>query len=144
MSNIDNLKSLTQSTYDSVEGYRKAAEAADSPELKRALRNRADQRTQSLNVLNDQLASAGEEPVSTVSTSGSGHQLWMQISNAFRDGDANAASRVEEGEDRLLDEYREALDDDEFDPSTRRVIENVYAEIKSGERFGDMLKKQYA
>lgn len=144
MNNIETLKSLTQATYDSVEGYRTAAEVADAPELKRALRERADQRTRTLNVLNDQLASTGEQPISATSTSGSGHQLWMQISNAFRDGDANAAKQVEEGEDRILDEYREALNEKQLDPSTRGIVENVYAEIRSGERFGDMVKKQYA
>lgn len=144
MTNIETLKSLTQTTYDSVEGYRKAAEVAESPELKRALRQRADQRTRSLNVLNDHLAASGEAPVSAVSTSGTGHQLWLQISNAFRDGDANAAKQVEDGEDRLLDEFRDALNDEKLDPSTRGIVENVYSEVRSGERFGDMLKKQYA
>ena len=38
------FKSLTDTTFDSVEGYRQAAEKADSPQLKQALTHRLQQR----------------------------------------------------------------------------------------------------
>lgn len=144
MNNIETLKSLTQTTFDSLEGYRKAIETAESPELKRALRRRADQRTQTLNTLNIELGTRGEKQITEVSTSGSGHQLWMKLTSAFMNGDKNAVSRIEEGEDYLAEQFRDALNDSDLDVATRTVIENAYNEIRTGEKFSDMLEEQYA
>ena len=134
------LRTLADTTYDSVLGYRKAAEKADSPNLKRVLEQRAQEREQTLAKLNAELQRHGEEPVTSGTTAGWMHRKFIEISNLFESGDETAAERVEEGEDYISTKFSEALDDDDLDPQTREAIAEVYGEIQRGERFADQLE----
>ena len=99
MNKIDTLQSLTQTTYDSVEGYRKAIETAESPAIKSALQNRLSSREKTLEMLNSSLESNGGDRVNSTSATASAHQMFMSIADAFEDSDENAIERVEEGEE---------------------------------------------
>lgn len=144
MQNINTLKSLTQTTYDSVEGYRKAIDKAESPALKSALERRLNSREQTLSKLNSALESNGEQRITSTSVAGSAHQTFMSIADAFENGNEAAVERVEEGEDYIAGEFRDALNDNEWDASVRTVVQQAAQEVFEGERFSDMLEKQYA
>lgn len=145
MNNIKILKKLTQTTFDSVEGYRKAIEKADSPALKSALERRLNSREQTLEKLNSALAGRGEDRITSVSMTGTAHQMFMSIADTFADSNEAAAERVEEGEDYLAEQFREALKDSaQMEQPIKLVIEQAYQEVREGERFSDMLEKQYA
>lgn len=137
------LKTLTDTTFDSIEGYRKAAEKADSPQLKQALNERLQKREQTLATLNAALQRDGEELVTKGTFTGDLHRMWLGVADAFESGDEAAAERVEEGEDYLKAKFEEALKKDDLDPQERTVIQQCYAEICEGERFGDTIAKQY-
>jgi uncharacterized protein (TIGR02284 family) len=137
------LKTLTDTTIDSVEGYRKAAEKADSPRLKQLLNERMAKREQTLATLNAELQRRGESLVTKGTLSGDLHRLWMGITDLFENGDEAAAERVEEGEDYLKAKFEAALDGDNLDPQERAVLQSCYTEICEGERFADMLEQQY-
>ncbi|RVQ67835.1 PA2169 family four-helix-bundle protein [Croceicoccus ponticola] len=137
------LKTLTDTTYDSIEGYRKAAEKADSPQLKQALNQRLQQREQTLATLNAELQRSGEELVTKGTLMGDAHRLWLSIADTFENGDEAAAERVEEGEDYLKAKFQSALDADDLAPQERAVIQQCYAEICEGERFADTISQQY-
>ena len=137
------LKTLTDTTYDSIEGYRKAAEKADSPQLKQALNDRLRQREQTLETMNAALQRNGGELVTKGTVTGDLHRMWLGITDAFESGDTAAAERVEEGEDYLKSKFEAALESDELEPADRTVIEQCYAEICEGERFGDTISQQY-
>ncbi len=143
---VETLKSLTQTTYDSLEGYRKAAEKAESPSLKQALERRTSERSRTLNKLNDALKSNGEEPITSSSAIASMHQSFLNIADTFENGDEAAAERVEEGEDYIAGKFRDVLEDDsnEIDQSSLMIIQSAYREIREGEKFGDMIERQYA
>jgi len=145
MTNIKILKDLTQTTYDSVEGYRNAAEKADSPTLKRALETRLGRRQQTLAKLNTALTNHNEQPINSTSVAGSGHQMYLKIASAFENDNEAAAEHVEEGEDYLAGKFRDALKDDlKHNDPVRPIIEDAYNEIREGERMTDMLEKQYS
>ena len=137
------FKSLTDTTFDSVEGYRKAAEKADSPQLKQALQSRAQQREQVLSQMNAELQRQGDELVTKGTMAGEAHQLWASITSAFEDNDEAAANRVEEGEDYIRGKFESALESGNLDPQERSIVEQAYAEICNGEQFGDMIERQY-
>ncbi len=137
------FKSLTDTTFDSVEGYRKAAEKAESPQLKQALNQRLQQREQTLAQMNAQLERQGEELVTKGTISGSAHQMFASIADAFESGDEAAAERVEEGEDYIRGKFEEALDGDQLEASERGVVQQCLGEIREGEQFGDMIERQY-
>ncbi|GGD53256.1 PA2169 family four-helix-bundle protein [Erythrobacter arachoides] len=137
------LKTLTDTAFDSVEGYRKAAEKATNPQLKQALMQRAEKRQQTVATLNAEVERQGGEMVTKGTMTGELHQMWLSITDAFENSDEAAAERVEEGEDYLKGKFDAALKDDDLDPQSRAVIQQVYAEICEGEQFGNSIEKQY-
>ena len=137
------FKSLTDTTFDSVEGYRQAAEKADSPQLTQALQQRCQQREQTLQQMNAELQRQGDDLVTKGTLTGEAHQMWQSISSAFESDDEAAAERVEEGEDYIKGKFEEALEGDQLEASERSVVQQAYNEICEGERFGDMIEKQY-
>lgn len=144
MTNTSTLRDLTQTVYDSVDGYRNAMEKADSPVLRNAFENRLTTRQQTLTKLNTALTNNGEQPIASASTIGAGHQVWLKIVSAFENNDEAAVEHVETGEDYLVDQFEKALKDNDIDVAQRRIIEDAYNEVREGERFTDMLEKQYS
>ena len=136
------FKTLVDTTFDSVEGYRKASEKADSPAMKQALSKRLTERQETLNKLNSELQRQGDELVTKGTMTGELHQTWMAITDLFQNGDETAAERVEEGEDYIRGKFESALNDDDLHADERQVVQQAYAEISEGERFGDMVKNQ--
>ena len=137
------FKSLTDTTFDSVEGYRKAAEKADSPQLKQALNQRLQQREQTLRQMNAELERQGDDLVTKGTLTGEAHQMFASISDMFESGDEAAAERVEEGEDYIKNKFQEAIESNQLEAQERAVVEQCYNEICEGEQFGDMIEKQY-
>ncbi|GMM92242.1 PA2169 family four-helix-bundle protein [Qipengyuania sp. MTN3-11] len=137
------IKTLTDTTFDSVEGYRKAIDKADSPQLKQALQHRLQAREKTLQALNAEIQHQGGELVTKGTTAGQLHRIWTDITELFENGDEAAAERVEEGEDYLKEKFESALEENDMDPQQRTIIQQCYAEISEGERFGDMISKQY-
>ncbi len=137
------FKSLTDTTFDSVEGYRQAAEKADSPQLKQALQQRCQHREQTLQQMNAELQRQGDELVTKGTMAGEAHQMWASITSAFENNDEAAAERVEEGEDYIKGKFKAALDDTQMEAQERAIVQQCYAEICEGERFGDMIEKQF-
>ena len=138
-----NLKSLIQTTIDSAEGYQRASETANSPQLKSILCEQSEKRRQLVTELNQELVRIGGEAQDRGSTSGSLHHVWTRMTEAFKDGDEGASERVEEGEDYIEKKFREALEDKNWDPRTREVLERAHSQIKEGEQLTDRLEEQY-
>ena len=137
------FKSLTDTTFDSVEGYRQAAEKADSPQLKQALTHRLQQREQTLSQMSAELQRQDDDLVTKGTLTGEAHQLWQSITSAFESNDEAAAERVEEGEDYIKGKFESALESDQLEAQERAIVQQCYSEICEGERFGDMIEKQY-
>ena len=136
------FKSLTDTTFDSVEGYRKAADLADNPQLKQALQQRCQQREQTLLQMNGELQRQGDELVTKGTMAGEAHQMWQSITSAFEDNDEAAAERVEEGEDYLKGKFESALKSDNLEGQERAIVQQCYDDICQGERFGDSIERQ--
>lgn len=137
------FKSLTDTAFDSVEGYRRASEKANDPQLKQALQQRCSQRENTLRQMNAELERQGDELVTKGTLTGEAHQMWQSISSAFESNDKAAAHRVEEGEDYLKGKFQEAIESNQLEAQELVVAQQVYNEIREGERFGDMIEKQY-
>ncbi|MHA7818794.1 MAG: PA2169 family four-helix-bundle protein [Erythrobacter sp.] len=137
------FKSLVDTTFDSVEGYRMAAQKADNPKLRQALQQRAQQRETTLGQMNAELQRQGDELVTKGTVTGEVHQMWASISTMFENNDEAAAERVEEGEDYIKGKFEDALEDDDLAPEERQVVQQCFSEICEGEQFGDMIERQF-
>ena len=101
------------------------------------------QREQTLAQLNAELQQQGDELVTKGTLTGEAHQMWASITGMFENGDEAAAERVEEGEDYLKGKFESALDSDNLEPAERQVVQQCFSEVCEGEKFGDMIEKQY-
>lgn len=137
------FKTLTDTTFDSVEGYRQAAEKANDPKLKQALAQRHQLREKTLNQMNGELKRQGDQLVTKGTIAGEAHQMWATITSLFESNDESAAERVEEGEDYIKGKFDAALNGDDLEAQERVIVQQCYAEICEGERFADMIEKQY-
>ena len=144
MNNIELLKSLTQNTYDSVEGYRLASEKTESPALRTAFERRLKSRRESLEKLNDALAKNGQLPITKVSIAGEAHQTFLKIADSLTEGDSAALKRVSEGENYLATAFKKALERDDIDTSMRMLLERVAHDVMTGDNFSELLEEQYA
>lgn len=142
-SNTTALETLIDTVYDSVEGYRRAAETATSPELKRVLTEQAAKRQSTLDSLNAELTRLGGDLVTKGTATGGLHRLWLDITNLFESGDKAAAQRVEEGEDYLADKFEEVLKRADLDATTRTAVQRALSEVREGERLTERLADQY-
>lgn len=133
------LESLIDTVYDSVEGYRKAADVARSDQIRSVFETQRARRQQTLDSLNAELVRLGGSLVTHGTLSGSLHRVWVDITSLFGSDDKTAVERVEEGEDYLARKFEEALEHADLDPQTRSVIQSAYAEIRQDERLADRL-----
>ena len=143
MFNTTTLETLIDTVYDSVEGYRKAAEKADTPGLREILLQRAARRQETLDKLNQELVRHGGNLVTKGTATGGLHRLWLDITDLFESGDAAAINRVDEGEGYLAEKLEAALQMDNLDAQCRSVISAALAEVREGERLADALERQF-
>jgi uncharacterized protein (TIGR02284 family) len=136
------LETLIDTMHDSVEGYRKAAAAAQTPGVRRVLENQGAKRRRSLDRLNSELVRQGGGLMTKGTTAGALHHVWLEITTLFENGDEAALGRVQEGEDYLAGKIDEALDDTRLDPSTRALLQEVRAEVREGERLAEQIEQQ--
>lgn len=133
------LETLIDTVYDSIEGYRRAAETADSSGLKTVFSNQIDRRRRTLEMLNQELGRLGGQVLTKGTMTGALHQLWLKIADAFENGDEAAIDRVQEGEEHLAGKFEAALDHTDLEPQTRTVIEQALSEIREGESLANQL-----
>ncbi|MEO0643849.1 MAG: PA2169 family four-helix-bundle protein [Pseudomonadota bacterium] len=145
MNNIELLKDLTQATYDSVEGYRQAAETAEKSAFKKAFERRRDMRAKTLQHLNNAMLANSQPPITSTSVQGETHQLFLTLTDTFADGDKAVIARVEEGERYLANKFESALADESgVLPGIRVTLQEAYRDISEGENFSAMLKEEFA
>ena len=134
------LETLIDTVYDSIEGYRRAAETADTAGLKTVFTNQLDRRRRTLELLNQELGRLGGDVMTKGTMTGGLHRLWLKITEAFQSGDEAAIDRVQEGEEYLAGKFETALENTDLDPQTRTVIVQALGEIRQGESLAEQLE----
>jgi uncharacterized protein (TIGR02284 family) len=126
------LNSLIETTLDSANGYREAAENAQNPEHRSMFTDRSSRREQLASELQQEVRSFGGEPETDQSMVGKMHNKFVDLKNAVAGGDEKAViNEVERGEDVIKAKYEKALDDEELPPTTRELINRAYGSIKA-------------
>lgn len=140
---VSNLETLIKTAIDSAEGYEHAAETAQSEQLKQLLREQSVKRRRLVSELNQELVRIGGQIQERGSTTGAVHHVWTRLTEAFANGDEAATDRVEEGEDYIEKKFREALENQNWDPGTREVLQRAHSQLAEDERLTDRLEEQY-
>jgi len=141
---VDVLNSLIETTLDSANGYREAAENADRSQFKDMFLQRSQRREQLARRLQDEVRSFGGEPETDQSVIGKAHNKFVDIKNALAGGadDKAVIDEVERGEDVIKAKFEKVLDDQRLPQQARELIHEAYGSIRADHDEVSRLKHQ--
>lgn len=116
---LNTLNSFLRGELAAVESYRQAIDKVDKPPIKTQLDTCLRSHEQRVSVLKQQIQSLGGEPVQSSGSWGTVGKVIAGAAGMLSDKAAVAA--LEEGEDRVRDDYNQDLD--KLDPSARQVVQ---------------------
>jgi uncharacterized protein (TIGR02284 family) len=135
------LNSLIETTLDSANGYREAAENAREGELKTLFAERAQRRMEITRELQQEVRTFGGEPEDDQSVLGKAHNKFVDLKNAVMGGrdDTAVIDEVERGEDFIKDKFDTAMRDDELPMEAREVVTRLAQTIRADhDRISEM------
>ena len=138
---ITTLNTLTATLIDSVNGYRDAAEDSESGRFQQMFRERADERSQLVEELRDEVRRLGGNPEDDGSFMGKTHQRFMDLKSAIMGRDEKAViNEVERGEDYLKEKFETAIESGDLAGESRQCVERAYQSIRAGHDQVSQLK----
>lgn len=130
---IETVNDLIKTTIDSVDGYRTAAEDADSRQFQSIFFERANERQQVADELRQHVRSLGGDPQDDGSILAGAHRTFLNLRDAVTGSDDEAViAEVERGEDHIKAKFEAALEDSNLGTETRTLISQCYESVKSG------------
>ena len=137
------LNTLIETTLDSANGYREAAENAKASQYSSMFADRAQRRQQLASELQQEVRSFGGAPETDQSLMGKAHNKFVDLKNAIVGGDDKAViNEVERGEDFIKAKFQAVLDDAELPSTARELINRAYGSIKADHDEVSRLKHQ--
>lgn len=128
----DKLQDLIKINIDSYKGLEQAADTIERKDVADLFRNIADHRRTHAEQLRGVVELTDEEAEDSGSIKGTVHRWWLSARGAITDGDDHAVlSEAERGEDKIKNEYEEALNEID-DATTKELVARQFAEVKSG------------
>ena len=130
---VDELRDLVLINNDRINGYEKAAEDIEDAQLATLFRNLTSQSRQFRSELADViLRMGGTVPdVGDTSTGSKVHRTWIDIKAAFTGKDRNTIlESCVFGDDAAIEEYEEALDEEDLPAYVRETVSRQLAELR--------------
>lgn len=126
------LNGLVQTTLDSVDGYRRAAEEATESRFSSDFMNRAAEREQIVRQLQTEVRRLGGNPEDDGSILAAAHRAFLSLRDRISGSDDEAViAEVDHGETYLKEKWETAMKDEELSPETRSVITEAYGSISA-------------
>lgn len=130
---IETLNELIKTTIDSVDGYRAAAEDADSRQYQSLFVARANEREEITRRLQAKVSQLGGSPTESGSIAAGAHRVFMNLREALTgNDDAAVVAEVERGEDHIKNRYETALTDLDLSSETKELIGQCFESVKAG------------
>ncbi len=140
---VDVLNSLIETTLDSANGYREAAENTENPQFRTMFEQRSQKRMQLVSQLQQEVRTFGGEPETDQSMLGKAHNKFVELKNALTNRDDKAViDEVERGEDVIKAKYEKVVNDADLPPTTRELLNRAYGEVKADHDEVSRIKHQ--
>lgn len=125
----DLLNDLLELNRDSVEGFAKAKELAESPALKKICGSAEMERREQVRELEPLVRAEGENPEKSGTARGTLHRTWLAVREALSpNGDEALINEAERGEDEIKEAYMEAMKE-QLPVEWRGVIEKQAKQV---------------
>lgn len=116
------LEDVLRTLVDSVDGYEKAAEIAERPQLVEFFNNRAASRKSMVENVRAQIAQFGGTAEKDGSLLAQGHRLFLTIRHTLQNDDKAAIEAVDNGERFLREKVKNAVNDNHLAASSRSIL----------------------
>ncbi|NID04292.1 PA2169 family four-helix-bundle protein [Luteibacter jiangsuensis] len=127
------LNTLIETTIDSAEGYGEAAKDAENTRYAAAFQQRAAERRQVAQRLQQQVRSLGGTPEDDGTILAKAHRMFVELRAKMSSNDDTAiVDEVERGEDHIKAKYEDALKDSDVSAGTMSAINQAYVSVKTG------------
>ncbi|MBR9845491.1 MAG: PA2169 family four-helix-bundle protein [Algicola sp.] len=139
------LNGLLEKTYDSEQGFKKAADNVESNSLKKFFMSKAEERLKFRNELRQEIVANGcEIKENNGSIAGSLHRTWMNTKALFSsDNEASILEEVRNGEKAALNDYDDVLEDKQLPPTTTSILRNQRNIIQSSYDKADYIEDAF-
>lgn len=135
------LNSLIETTLDSADGYREAAEKTEVASHRDMFQRWAADRRQVVTDLQGQVRTLGGKPDEDGSILGATHRVFLKVRDSISKGDDSVVDEVERGEDFIKAKFEDAMEDQELSASVRDVVVKAYSSVKTGHDQARDLKR---
>lgn len=126
------LNGLIETCKDGQYGFQSAAETVKNADFKSLFTELSAQRQLFIGELQRLVRGLGEDTEKTGSLAGTLHRGWIDIKAALSSGDEHAILvECERGEDSAVNEYREALEQNDLPINIRDVIQQQYTGVQA-------------
>lgn len=135
------LNSLIATTLDSADGYRKAAEKADSERYRSLFLEFAGERERVVRDLQAEVRSLGGNPEDDGTVLAAAHRAFLSLRDAVTgQDDASIIAEVERGEDYIKGKYETALEGGKLSGSADAAVRRAYQSVREGHDRMSQLK----
>ena len=143
--NTTTLNTLIATLLDSVDGYTKAGQDIDNPELAGRFNARARERQSAVAGLQAAVASLGGNPEDDGTVLAGAHRMFLGLKEAVTGRDDKAiVNEVERGEDYLKAKFEAARDNVDLAPQARTAVDAAWTSVKAGHDEMSQLKHTWA
>ncbi len=138
------LNNILEKTYDAEKGFKKAAEHAQSTDLKTFFKRKADERYAFGHDLKSEIVRYGQDFDKGGSATGAMHRGWMDV-KAWFNGDNDEAMLEESitGEKATIDEYKAVLNETALPTTTATLLtkqmNKISTDLSNIKRLEDVL-----
>jgi uncharacterized protein (TIGR02284 family) len=140
---IEVLNCLIESTLDSSEGYREAADQSKDVMIADLFKRWAVERRRVVADLRNAVRELGGEPEGNGTALASAHRVLLDLRAHMSKTDKAVVSEVERGEDHIKSKYEDALKDEKLGPQAIAAIRKGYLSVKNGHDEMRELKGAY-
>jgi len=126
------LNGLIETTLDSADGYREAAEQTQDPHYRTLFERRSAERQQVVEDLSAAVRGLGGDPESDGSILAKAHRAFLDVKHALLRDEQAVVNSVENGEDFIKGKFESALEDSAVSATTRETIRRAYVTVKDG------------
>ena len=123
------LNDLIEIARDGSDFYTEAAGKVDNPELTTLFQTMAGHKRDIVAGLTAEVSAAGGDPADRGTMLGSMHQVYTRARAALGDTDYAWVAELEELEDRLLDAFRDTVEDNDTPPAARAAAQKYLPRV---------------
>jgi len=141
---IEELNDILERNYDSVKGFKKAAENADDNRLVGYFNKQVLKRKGFIGELSNEVSSLGGSPKDSGSVEGTLHRTWIDFKTALSyDNDENVIEACITGERKCMDEYNDLLKKTYVPSSTRALLQKQRTAVERSINSLELKEEEY-